>query len=349
MKQGIVLKLFLLTTGLCLFILAVIFIGQTVFFKQFYVHQKVKDVNAALQAYEQSDLNRAANAQEMVELEQDFYQKNNTWITTLDARGNMKYTEDYIMEIKLEHSDDAMFSNKTLNVPLYSFINVEDFSSNNPFLTPWIKEGGPIAIEGLIMNHQPVIQRMAMHAYNLREENQLENRQMVNKEGEVVDRTNVIQYREKYPTFLVEGTITKVRIPEGAGVSRYTNHLLLERIKAFQAELLYGDWQEGKNANQIVDYEENHVDYKIFVDRIQDRDGNPAYLFAMTSLQPVNEAAGMIKEYYVYIIVATLLLVVLASFYYSRQITRPLLRINRTTRQMADLDFSEKNPNYNEG
>ncbi|WP_433939989.1 sensor histidine kinase [Paenibacillus lautus] len=344
MKQGIVLKLFLLTTGLCLFILAVIFIGQTVFFKQFYVHQKVKDVSAALQAYEQSDLNSAANAQEMVKIEQDFYQKNNTWITTLDARGNLKYTEDYIMEIKLEHSDDAMFSNKTLNVPLYSFINVEDFSSNNPFLTPWINEGEEIAMEGLIMNGQPVIQRMAMHAYNLREENQLENRQMVNKEGEVVNRTNVTQYREKYPTFLVKGTITKVRIPEGAGVSRYTNHLLLERIKAFQAELLYGDWQESKNANQIVDYEENHVDYKIFVDRMQDRDGNPAYLFAMTSLQPVNEAAGMIKEYYVYIIIATLLLVVLASFYYSRQITRPLLRINRTTRQMADLDFSEKIP-----
>lgn len=87
MKQGIVLKLFLFTTGLCLFILAVIFIGQTVFFKQYYVHQKVKSVNKALQAYEQSDLNRAANAQEMVKLEQDFYQKNNTWIATLDARG----------------------------------------------------------------------------------------------------------------------------------------------------------------------------------------------------------------------------------------------------------------------
>jgi signal transduction histidine kinase len=64
----------------------------------------------------------------------------------------------------------------------------------------------------------------------------------------------------------------------------------------------------------------------------------------MTSLQPVSEAAGMIKDYYVYIIIATLLLVVLASFYYSRQIARPLLRINRTTRQMADLDFSEKIP-----
>ncbi|MGG4107459.1 HAMP domain-containing sensor histidine kinase [Paenibacillus lautus] len=344
MKKGIVLKLFLLTTGLCLFILAVIFIGQTVFFKQYYVHQKVKSVNKALQAYEQSDLNRAANAQEMVKLEQDFYQKNNTWIATLDARGNLKYTEDYIMEIKLEHSDDAMFSNKTLNVPLYSFINVGDFSSNNPFLTPWIKEGEPIAIEGLIMNNKPVIQRMARHAYNLREENQLENRQMVNKEGEVLNRTNVIQYREKYPGFLVKGTIAKIRIPKGAEVSRYTNHLFLDRIKAFQADLLYGDYDPAVNSNRTMDVEEYRVDYKIFVDRIQDGDGNPAYLFAMTSLQPVNEAAGMIQNYYAYIIIATLLLVMLASFYYSRQIARPLLRINRTTRQMADLDFSEKIP-----
>ncbi|MGG4343302.1 sensor histidine kinase [Paenibacillus lautus] len=345
MKKGIVLKLFLFTTGLCLFILAVIFIGQTVFFKQFYVHQKVKDVNAALQAYEQDYLDYAVDTQGTAKLEQNFYQKHNTWITTVDTRGNLKYTDDFFMEIKLRHSDDAMFSNKTMTIPLYSVINVEEFSGDNSFLTPWIQEGEEIAMEGLIMNGQPVIQRMGRGDSSLRDESRLENRQMVSKEYEVVTRyANPIEYHEQYPTFLVKGIITKVRIPEGAGVSRYTNHLLLERIKAFQADLLYGDWQDSKNDYQIVDYEENHVNYKIFVDRIQDRDGNPAYLFAMTSLQPVNEAAGMIKEYYVYIIIATLLLVVLASFYYSRQITRPLLRINRTTRQMADLDFSEKIP-----
>ncbi|NWL88067.1 two-component sensor histidine kinase [Paenibacillus sp. 79R4] len=343
MKQGIVLKLFLLTTGLCLFILAVIFTLQTVFFKQFYVHQKVKDVNAALQTYEQNYLNNAADTQGMAKLEQDFYQKYNTWITTVDTRGNLKYTDDFSMEIKLAPSDEIMFSNQTMTLPLYSVINVEDFGSDNPFLTPWIQEGQEIAMEGLIMNGQPVIQRMGNP--NLRDESHLENRHMVKKEYEIVTRyENPIQYHEKYPTFLIKGTITKVRIPEGAGVPRYTNHLMLDRVLAFQADLLYGDLEDSKNANRIIDYEENHVNYKIFVDRIQDRDGNPAYLFAMTSLQPVNEAAGMIKNYYVYIIVATLLLVVLASFYYSRQITRPLLRINRTTRQMADLDFSEKIP-----
>ncbi|MGC6587831.1 sensor histidine kinase [Paenibacillus sp. Dod16] len=345
MKQGIVLKLFLFTTGLCLFILAVIFTLQTVFFKQYYVHQKVKDVSAALQAYEQDYLNQTADTQETAKLEQDFYQRHNIWVTTVDTQGNLKYTDDFFMEVKLRHSDETMFSNKTMTIPLYSVIDVEDFSSDNPFLTPWIKEGEEIAMEGLIMNGQPVIQRMGRGNSNLRDESRLENSQMVRKEYEVVTRfASPNQYFEKYPTFLVEGTIMKVQLPEGAGVSRYTNHLLLDRIKAFQSDLLYGDWKDSKNRNQIVDYKENDVNYKIIVNRIQDRDGNPAYLFAMASLQPVNEAAGMIKEYYVYIIIATLLLVVLASFYYSRQITRPLLRINRTTRQMADLDFSEKIP-----
>ncbi|WP_339294008.1 HAMP domain-containing sensor histidine kinase [Paenibacillus sp. FSL W7-1279] len=345
MKQGIVLKLFLFTTGLCLFILAIIFTLQTVFFKQYYVHQKVKDVSAALQAYEQDYLNQTTDTQETAKLEQDFYQKHNIWVTTVDTQGNLKYTDDFFMEVKLRHSEETMFSNKTMTIPLYSVIDVEDFSSDNPFLTPWIKEGEEIAMEGLIMNGQPVIQRMGRGNSNLRDESRLENSQMVRKEYEVVTRfASPNQYFEKYPTFLVEGTIMKVQLPEGAGVSRYTNHLLLDRIKAFQSDLLYGDWKDSKNPNQIVDYKENDVNYKIIVNRIQDRDGNPAYLFAMASLQPVNEAAGMIKEYYVYIIIATLLLVVLASFYYSRQITRPLLRINRTTRQMADLDFSEKIP-----
>ncbi|MFB0846492.1 sensor histidine kinase [Paenibacillus oleatilyticus] len=344
MKKGIVLKLFLFTMALCMFILAVIFVGQTVFFKQFYVHQKVKDINAALQAYEQDYLNHASNTQEIAMLEQDFFQKHNTWITALDTRGNLKYADDFFMEIKLDRSEVSALSDKTITVPLYSFINVEDFSSNKTFLTPWIQEVEWITIEGLIANNQPVIQRMGRSKSNLRDESRLENHQMVSKEYEVVNRSNMIQYREKYSPFLVEGTITKVRIPEGAGVSRYLNHLFLDRIKAFQADLLYGDFKDATNANQIVDYEENHAKYKIFVDRIQDRDGNPTYLFAMTSLQPVNEAAGMIKDYYVYIIIGTLLLVLLASFYYSRQIARPLLRINRTTRQMADLDFSEKIP-----
>ncbi|MFE1626421.1 sensor histidine kinase [Brevibacillus reuszeri] len=346
MKKGIVRKLFLVTTGLCLFILAIIFVGQTVFFKQFYEHQKVEDVKTALQSYQQDYLKNDGEAEDAAKREQEFYQKHNTWITVLDAMGNIEQTDDFFMEVRLERSEDfPELSDKTITIPLYTVMQVEDFSRGTSFLDPWIKEGGGIAIEGLIMNHHLVPQRMGRSNRNLREEDQLANQQMVKKEYEVVPRfKNPIAYHEKYPTVLVSGTIAKVRIPDGAGISRYTNHLFLDRIKVFQADLLYGDYDSSANESQMMSFEENHVNYKIFVDRIEDRNGKPAYMFAMTSLQPVSEAAGVMQRYYIYIIVATLLLVLLASFYFSRWLARPLLRINQTTQKMAELDFSEKIP-----
>ncbi|MEC0210192.1 HAMP domain-containing sensor histidine kinase [Paenibacillus ehimensis] len=346
MRIGIVLKLFLLTSALCILILTIIFGGQAVFFKQFYVHQKEEDVKTALQAYRQDYLKHAGDAQAVAKLEQDFYRKHGTWITALDAMGNLKYTDDFYMEVRLKRSTDTpALSNKTMTIPLYSVMNVEDFSKGGPFLEPFIKEGQPIAMEGIMVKNRLFPQRMGPRASNLREENRLENQQLVKKEYEVVPRfENPVKYHEKYPSALVLGTITKVQTPEGAGAARYTNHLFLERVKAFQADLLYGDYDDHSNAGRIVNYEENNVNYKMFVDRIEDPTGDPTYIFAMTSLQPVDEAAGVMQDYYVYIIIATLLLVLLASFYYSRGIARPLLRINHTTRKIADLDFSEKIP-----
>ncbi|MNI86977.1 Methyl-accepting chemotaxis protein McpA [compost metagenome] len=61
----------------------------------------------------------------------------------------------------------------------------------------------------------------------------------------------------------------------------------------------------------------------------------------MASLQPVDEAVQMLKDYYVYMIALVMLLIILAALYYSRKIARPLLQINRTTKRIASLDFSE--------
>src|SRR5690606_28164217 len=119
--------------------------------------------------------------------------------------------------------------------------------------------------------------------------------------------------------------VEHVRLPEGAEESRYTNRLFLERVKAFQADLLYGDFNPDDQV--VLEYEENNVPYKIFVNPLLGPDGSQEYLFAMTSLQPVNEAAEVARHYYGYIVLGTLLLVLLASFYYARRIARPLLRM----------------------
>ncbi|QDS34088.1 sensor histidine kinase [Brevibacillus brevis] len=344
MRKSIVRKLFLLTTGLCLFVIASIFIGQTVFFEQFYVHQKIEKVKEALQSYRQNELTHAGASQDEVRKEQEFYQKTNAWFARLDERGHLKYTEDFSMEVRLEHSDATpALSGKLIVVPLYTVMDVEDVSANNPFLDTFVKAGQQIAMEGIMIDNQWFPQRIGRSVSNLREENRLENQPLVKKEYEVVPRfKSPTEYHERYPSVLVHGTITQVRTPQGADVSRYTNRLFLERVKAFQADLLYGDYVE--QTSTITDYKENDMDYKIFVECVTDPTGKSSYLFAMTSLQPVNEATEVMRSYYGYIIAGTLLLVLLASFYYSRRIAAPLLRMNDMTQKMAKLDFSEKIP-----
>ncbi|GEC89208.1 sensor histidine kinase [Brevibacillus brevis] len=344
MRTSIVLKLFLLTTGLCLFVIASIFIGQTVFFEQYYVHQKVEKVKEALQSYRQNELTHAGASQDEVRKEQEFYQKTNAWFARLDDRGHLKYSDDFEMEVRLEYSEDTpALSGKSIVVPLYTVMDVGDVTADNPFLDTYVKVGQQIAMEGIMIDNQWFAQRIGRSVSNLREEDQLENQQLVKKEYEVVPRfKSGTEYHERYPSVLMSGTITQVRTPQGADVSRYTNRLFLERVKAFQADLLYGDVVE--QTSTITDYKENDMEYKIFVERVTDQTGKPAYLFAMTSLQPVNEAAEVMKSYYGYIIAGTLLLVLLASFYYSRRIAAPLLRMDDMTQKMAKLDFSEKIP-----
>lgn len=344
MRKSIVRKLFLLTTGLCLFVIGSIFIGQTVFFEQFYVHQKVEKVKEALQFYRQNELIHAGASQDEVRKEQEFYQKTSAWFARLDERGHLKYTDDFQMEVRLENSDEnTALSGKSIVVPLYTVMDVEDVSTDTPFLDTFVKVGQQIAMEGIMIDNQFYPQRIGRSVSNLREEDQLENQQLVKKEYEVVPRfKNPTEYHERYPSVLVSGTITQVQTPQGADVSRYTNRLFLERVKAFQADLLYGD--DVVQTSTITEYKVNDMEYKIFVERVTDQIGNPAYLFAMTSLQPVNEATGVMRSYYGYIIAGTLLLVLLASFYYSRRIAAPLLRMDDMTQKMAKLDFSEKIP-----
>ncbi|MGG1518435.1 HAMP domain-containing sensor histidine kinase [Paenibacillus oryzisoli] len=345
MRKSIVIKLFLLTAGLCMILLAGLFVGQTVFFKQYFVHQKVSNVQNALQSASQEDWKDVRDARTAFQNEQQFYQKYNTWIAQLDAEGNLKYTDNFETEVRLENAANApALAGQTITIPLYMMMNVEDLRGSNPlrpdfFVTP----GNRIAIEGILINNRLFPQRIGRNASNLREENRLENGQLVRKEYEIVPRfRSPSEYHERYPTVLVYGTVEQVRTPEGADEPRYTNHLLLERIKTFQANLLYGDSSE--NIDTVMDYEENNVPYKIFVKRLTDQTGEVEYLFAMNSLQPVNEAVAVARQYYGYVGLGTLMLVLLASFYYARRIARPLLRMNDATQRMAKLDFSTRIP-----
>ncbi len=333
MKKGIVLKLFILTTALCTLILVTIFIGQTIFFKQYYSNRKVNDIKTNIQSFEKAYIKAGDDVKRIQELEQNFYQDNATWITTLDSVGNIKYVSDFSLEIQLDPNGSNTFSERLIQIPLYSFVNLEDIQR----IKDSLEQGNHIIIDGVQEGDAVVPAMLTIKEKNVG----LENKQL----SEKLYGPKIASSKGNSQLYLA-GSIKNVQLLEGTvGTnSIYGNRVLIDRIKQFQVDLILNQKPNNITSTEIVDYEENDIKYKLLIKPTIDADGKVNYIFAMTSLQPVDEAVQMIKDYYVYLIIFVLILIVLISFYYSNKIAKPLLQINDTTKKIAGLDFSETIP-----
>ncbi|PEL28067.1 two-component sensor histidine kinase [Bacillus toyonensis] len=359
MKTGIVLKLFMLTTLLCMLILATIFVGQTIFFKQFYANKKVEDIKTNMRSFETDYLNSNGNSQTIQKLEQDFYREHNTWITTLDSNGILKNVNDFYIEVKLDQSKnkETQFANATITIPLYNFKVADDHSRN--ISNEIFPLGETVTLTGIEKNatfipYSVFFKTATPNLINTTIEKKinelgekLKNKYKPKDPSKKEDYSEYkIAYDKEIPEKYLEGKITKVQlVGEKEQLNFiYTNNLFMERIQEFQADLLLNEKNTNYDSLQEIDYEQNDIKYKLIIKPIKDKSGIITYIFSMTSLQPVDEAVQMIQEYYVYIVMFVLLLIFLASFYYSKKIARPLLQINKTTKKIANLDFSERVP-----
>ncbi|MGM0838970.1 MAG: sensor histidine kinase [Bacillota bacterium] len=341
MKIGIAAKLFMLTTLLCMLILATMYIGETIFFKQYYSNQKVNKINTSIQSFKKAYLKAEGDESTIKKLQLDFYQENQTWITTLDSIGTIQYADDFSVKIHLDPTRNKDFSDRDITIPLYSFIGLEDIEG----LKFKLEQGKRIFIDGIIEDDTfiPAI---------ITGENRiqvLENKQLSEKiygkqaKLELSPQAAIEPSPKDSSQIYLMGQIKKLQLPVGAASSNiYTNRLFIERIKQFQVNLLLNENHTG--TAETIDYEQNNIKYKLFIRPIKDMNGETTYIYAMTSLQPVDEAVQMLEDYYVYLIIFVLLLIVLASFYYSKKIAKPLLRINDSTKKIANLDFSETIP-----
>ncbi|KXY59838.1 histidine kinase [Bacillus cereus] len=355
MKKGIVLKLFTLTTALCMLILATIFIGQTIFFKQYYANRKVEDIKVNLNSFEKNYLNYAGNAEEIQKLEQDFLRENNTWITTLDKNGNLKHTDDFYFEVTIDRRQQKSFGQQIFKIPLGNLVNIEEIDNklSEQFLGQEIYFSGvrkedsfipfsfSLSKQNLSGSNKPLEKAFNEKMSKLNEEKKRAAEEQLVKEKKPAVQEQAAQELGVY----IGGRVTKVQLPDVKGPVNpiYKNGIFLDSIKEFQTNLLLKESKPIKYTTQTMDYEKNDIKYKLLIKPIE-KDGSVTYIYAMASLQPVDEAVQMVQDYYIYIIAFVVVLIFLASFYYSKQIAKPLLKINDTTKKIAQLDFTEKIP-----
>ncbi|HGA0512640.1 TPA: HAMP domain-containing sensor histidine kinase [Bacillus pacificus] len=363
MRKGIVIKLFILTTALCMLILATIFIGQTIFFKQYYANRKVEDIKLNLNSFETNYLNYAGSAEGIQKLEQDFLRENNTWITTLDQNGNLKHADDFYVEVILDRRAEKEFGKKVIKMPLYYLMSIDEIEGGTlPKL-----EGRSVYFYGLKRDDSFITCYVHIEDVNLSWLNKSLGKKIAAKEIQISDEkpkvaqdASIVERKKvagimsaeeqkraaQNSDFNLSGKITKVQFPDVKGPVNpiYKNNLFLDNIKEFQADLLVKEGKQIQDAIRIIDYEKNDIKYKLLVKPIKEKDGSVTYIYAMASLQPVDEAVQMVQDYYIYIIAFVVVLIFLASFYYSKQIAKPLLKINDTTKKIAHLDFTEQIP-----
>lgn len=266
MRKGIVLKLFTLTTALCMLILATIFIGQTIFFKQYYANRKVEDIKVNLNSFEKNYLNYAGNAEGIQKLEQDFFRENNTWITTLDQNGNLKHVDDFYFEVTIDRRKQKEFGQQIFKIPLYNLVNIEeiDNKSSDQFL------GQTMSVSGMKQEDSFIPFSFTLSKQNLNGSNKpLEKafQEKIKLDEEKRRAAGEQLVKEKKPAvqeeaaqelgFYIEGRVTKVQFPDVKGPVNpiYKNSIFLDNIKEFQTDLLLKESKHIQYATQTMDYE----------------------------------------------------------------------------------------------
>ncbi|MEH7215977.1 sensor histidine kinase, partial [Bacillus toyonensis] len=295
------------------------------------------------------------NAEGIQKLEQDFFRENNTWITTLDQNGNLKHVDDFYFEVTIDRRKQKEFGQQIFKIPLYNLVNIEeiDNKSSDQFLGQTMSVSG-MKQEDSFIPFSFMLSKQNLNGSNKPLEKAFQEKIKLDEEKRRAAGEQLV--KEKKPAvqeeaaqelgFYIVGRVTKVQFPDVKGPVNpiYKNSIFLDNIKEFQTDLLLKESKHIQYATQTMDYEKNDIKYKLLIKPIKEKDGSVAYIYAMASLQPVDEAVQMVQDYYIYIIAFVVVLVFLASFYYSKQIAKPLLKINDTTKKIAHLDFTEKIP-----
>ncbi|MEL7568072.1 MAG: HAMP domain-containing sensor histidine kinase [Dehalobacterium sp.] len=319
MKKSIVFKWFVLTVLLFSTMFLVIGIMQNYFFEQYYINKKSDTLKIDMNEYLSLAAKKGAEAASV-----ELYKNNHVWITKLDKYGRIRDVENYYIEVNLKHEAQG-----NLRIPMYSFAG--EFSSD---VLSSLKVGDEVIIDTVNIADERIpyqIQTDSTGVINLNIANRLHG-------------ANADKAYSHLVTGMYRGTITKTVFPEGRSYISfpYQEGYFLEQVKEFQAGLL-ADNGKSLQRTEELSATENFTQYKIIIKPVMEN-GVTGYIFAMTSLQPVDEAIAVIRQFYPYFFGLAFLCVIVLAFIFSKWLAKPLLAINRITGKIANMDFTEKLP-----
>ncbi|WP_042167043.1 sensor histidine kinase [Paenibacillus gorillae] len=302
-KQGVVLKLFVVTSVLILIVFSIVMLAEGIFFERFYrsskIHALERNMNHFAEQFKQAD----ADKQRIPFQLGTFMNQNDASIAILNSHFERMVIAPYYLLLQVD--------GKTVTVQLPTEgMTVEDIPHG-------IQAGDHLVVDGIFMDEADTI----MHPVRISRESSELGEGLVRIEGRVTDY--ILPEKRSYNPIYQDGLIDDALREWQSAEAEASNLALLHKNGFVQAE-----WRDSWSG----------VQYVVLLKSLSE-DGS-RYLFVMASLQPVGEAVAILKQYFIYLAPIILLLAVLLSFIYSRIVSRPLVSLSRSAARLAQLDFT---------
>ncbi|MCW1241056.1 MULTISPECIES: sensor histidine kinase [Bacillus] len=330
-NRSIVFKLFLLTSTLFTIIFLLFFLGQSLFLEKFYINKKVKTVQTAFEKFVNTYEESGKTYEEIRKLKQEFHDKTNAEMQFLNTNGIIKSDNNFYIDVINPKN------NKAYSIPLNNVLTPEEY---NKFENLGLKKDGMINVVGFVQDSTITPLELTTNYNRWQNENVNSDFQSINgnpAKNRLTSRSKTVSQIE------FTGIVSKLQLPSKADVRLANDFETLQAVQYFAEIIRNGTANSHQLNTYIIDGGEN-IKNSIFVKPIVENGKITEYAFAIASLQPVNEAMLVLKDYYVYALIIVFLVIILLSFYYSKIIVKPLIKMNRVTKKMANFDFSEKLP-----
>ncbi|WP_088106873.1 sensor histidine kinase [Bacillus wiedmannii] len=349
MKKKIVLQLFSLTFLLCCMIIAVIFFGQMYVTKYLYIDKEKESVQKQLQQYEKYYESHSQEEMKMQKIEEKFANQHVILIARLDKEANIKMlpSGDYYLKV-VDRNDPT----KTSKVVFNNFVNAKEHVGSNfsIIITDFINKLSNVALLDVASKgvSKDIVTPMSMRAkgYDTRFDSSTYHQILKNTQDSTKKGHQLIILDGRYALYYLEGVVKEISMPNYADPdavnTMYNNDIFAKRILNFQADWITDKVKLEDSSWTQKEIRINGIQYIETIKPIIKNGQVQEILYTLSSLQPLTKASDLMSDYYIYIIAFVLVLSLIVSFYYSRIITKPLLKINEATKKIMEFKFQDQ-------
>ncbi|MEN2766869.1 sensor histidine kinase [Ornithinibacillus xuwenensis] len=310
-KRGITVKLFAVTALFFLAFYAMIMIFQLLFFDRFYQHYKTKEaaehINQLAEGYENNSWSEA----ELTKQTLAYIRETKSPLTIVDAEGYQLVQDPFHIMLDIGDGNVVEVSLSLLVTSYGKQIRALD-----------IKKGDTLIVQGEFDAEVPTVIYPSVMTKD------------ASSVGEGLGENEIT----------IVGEVKSISLPKVGIIDRGLGILYDALLEWFPLEEEQLKQLSKGNSLQLDWVESWSGKHNLVLIEPFKKDGEMQFMVSVTSLQEIRDTNEALQLFYVYIGIAGFVLILLLSLFFSRVVSRPLIKLNEMAKKMVHLDFSSTKP-----